>query len=76
MQGRVVRHLARSRQGLLALSVLTFAVAMLAVQVRSTVAASVSSFKVDNLIGSKGAGAKKKDPHMINPWGSYIHRRR
>ena len=55
---------------MLALSILTFAVAVLAVQVRSTVAASTSSFKVDNLIGSKGTGAKKKDAHMINPWGA------
>jgi uncharacterized protein (TIGR03118 family) len=55
---------------LLALSILTFAVAMLAVQVRITVAASVSSFKVDKLIGSKGSGGKKKDPLMINPWGA------
>jgi uncharacterized protein (TIGR03118 family) len=73
MQGRLDRHLARGRQLLLALSTLTFAVAMLAVQVRSTVAApatSVTSFKVDNLIGSKGSGGKKKDPLMINAWGA------
>jgi uncharacterized protein (TIGR03118 family) len=70
MRGRLDRHLAGSRQLLLALSILTFAVAMLAVQVRSTVAASVSSFKVDSLIGSKGSGAKKKDSHMINAWGT------
>ena len=76
MQGRPDQHLARSRQRLLALSILTFAVAMLVVQVRSTVAASVSSsasvssFKVDILVGSKGTGAKKEDSHMINPWGT------
>jgi uncharacterized protein (TIGR03118 family) len=73
MQGRLDRHLARSRQRLLALSILTFAVAMLAVQVRSTVAASaasVTSFKVDSLIGSKGSGGKKKDSLMINAWGA------
>ncbi|MGB6563016.1 MAG: TIGR03118 family protein [Candidatus Binataceae bacterium] len=54
----------------MALSILTFALAMLAVPVRSTVAASVSSFKVDNLIGSKGSGGKKKDSQMINAWGA------
>ena len=74
MQGRLDRHVAGSRQLLLALSILTFAVAMLAVQVGSTVAASstasVSSFKVDELVGTKGTGAKKKDAHMINPWGT------
>jgi uncharacterized protein (TIGR03118 family) len=70
MQGRLERHVARSRQLLLALPILSFAVAMLAVQVRSTVAASTTSFKVDKLIGSKGSGGKKKDSHMINAWGS------
>jgi uncharacterized protein (TIGR03118 family) len=70
MHGRLDRHVVRSRHKILALSILTFALAMLAVPVRSTVAPSVSSFKVDNLIGSKGAGAKKKDSHMINPWGT------
>ncbi|MFZ0678632.1 TIGR03118 family protein [Candidatus Binatus sp.] len=70
MQGRLDRHVAGSRQLLLALSILTFGVAMLAVQVRSTVAASATSFKVDKLIGSKGSGGKKKDSHMINPWGT------
>ena len=70
MQGRLDRHAAGSRQLILALSILTFAVAMLAVQVRSTVAASTTSFKVDNLIGSKGSGGKKKDPLMINAWGT------
>ena len=70
MQGRLDSHVIRSRHKILALSILAFAVAMLAVQVRSTVAASVSSFKVDNLVGSNGTGAKKKDSHMINPWGT------
>lgn len=70
MQSRLDRHVIRSRHKILALSILTFAVAMLAVQVRSTVAASVSSFKVDSLVGSKGTGAKKEDSHMINPWGT------
>ena len=70
MHGRLDRHVVRSRHKILALSVLTFAVAMLTVQVRSTVAASVSSFKVDNLIGSKGSGGKKKDSQMINAWGA------
>jgi uncharacterized protein (TIGR03118 family) len=73
MQGRLGRHVAGSRQLVLALSILTFGVAMLAVQVRRTVAASaasVTSFKVDSLIGSKGSGGKKKDSHMINAWGA------
>ena len=70
MQARLDRHVARSRQLFLALSILTFGVAMLAVQVRSTVAASTTSFKVDKLIGSKGSGGKKKDSHMINAWGA------
>jgi len=70
MQARLDRHVVRSRHNILALSILTFAIAMLAMRVRSTVAASVTSFKVDNLIGSKGSGGKKKDSHMINPWGT------
>jgi uncharacterized protein (TIGR03118 family) len=72
MQGRLGRHVAGSRQLVLALSILTFGVAMLAVQVRSTVAASssVTSYKVDKLIGSKGSGGKMKDPLMINAWGT------
>jgi uncharacterized protein (TIGR03118 family) len=53
----------------MALSILTFAAAMLAVQVSSTRAASVSSFKVAKLVGSKGSGGKRKDSHMINAWG-------
>ena len=54
MQGRLDRHVARSGQRLLALSILTFAVATMTSQVRSTVAESVSSFKVVNLVGSMG----------------------
>ena len=53
----------------MALSILTFTAAMLAVQVSSTRAASVSSFKVAKLVGSKGSGGKRKDSHMINAWG-------
>jgi uncharacterized protein (TIGR03118 family) len=70
MQGQLDRNVTRSRHRFVALSILTFAVAMLAVQVRSTVAASVSSFKVVKLIGSKGTGAMKTDSKMINPWGA------
>jgi uncharacterized protein (TIGR03118 family) len=70
MQGQLDRHITRRRHRFVALSILTFAVAVLAVQVRSTVAASVSSFKVVSLVGSKGTGAKKKDSLMINPWGT------
>jgi uncharacterized protein (TIGR03118 family) len=76
MQVRLERHVTPSRHQILTLSILAFAVAMLAVQVRSTIAASVSSdasvssFKVDSLVGTKGTGAKKKDSHMINPWGA------
>lgn len=53
----------------MALSILTFAAAMLAAQVSSTLAASVSSFKVAKLVGSKGSGGKMNDSHMINAWG-------
>jgi uncharacterized protein (TIGR03118 family) len=70
MQGRLGRHFARGRQGLLALSIFAFAVGMLEVQVRSAVAASVSSFKVSNLIGTKGTHANKIDSRMVNPWGT------
>jgi uncharacterized protein (TIGR03118 family) len=63
-------HVTRGRRRFLALSILTFGVAMVATQVRSTVAESVSSFKVANLVGSKGSGGKKKDPKMINAWGT------
>lgn len=70
MQGQLNRHATRSRHRLVALSILTFAVAMIAVQIRSSFAASVSSFKVDNLIGSKGTKSKKTDSKMINPWGA------
>ena len=70
MQGQLDRHVTRRRHRFVVLSILTFAVAMLAMQVRSTVAESVSSFKVVNLIGSKGTHAKKTDSKMINPWGA------
>jgi len=53
----------------MALSILTFTAAMLAVQVSSSLAASVSSFKVAKLVGSKGSGGKTNDSHMINAWG-------
>ncbi len=53
----------------MALSILTSAALMLAAQVCSAGAASVSSFKVDKLVGSKHSGGKKKDSHMINAWG-------
>jgi uncharacterized protein (TIGR03118 family) len=54
---------------LVALSILTSAALMLAAQVCSAGASSVSSFKVDKLVGSKHSGGKKKDSHMINAWG-------
>src|SRR5208282_1869656 len=38
-------------------------------QVRSTVAESVSSFKVVKLVGSTETGAKRTDSRMINAWG-------
>jgi uncharacterized protein (TIGR03118 family) len=69
MQGRSNRHATRNRLRFLALSILTFAVATVTSQVRSTVAESVSSFKVDNLVGSMGTGGKTKDARMINAWG-------
>ena len=69
MQGRSDQHITRSRHRLMALSILTFAAAMLAAQVSSTRAASVSSFKVAKLVGSKGSGGKRNDSHMINAWG-------
>jgi uncharacterized protein (TIGR03118 family) len=76
MQGQLGRHVTRSRHRLVALSILTFAVAMVAVQIRSTFAEKmssadkVSSFKVDNLIGSKGTHSRMTDSKMINPWGA------
>src|SRR5271155_3086962 len=69
MQGRSDQHVTRSRHRLMALSILTFTAAMLAVQVGSTRAASVSSFKVAKLVGSKHSGGKRTDSHMINAWG-------
>jgi hypothetical protein len=69
MQGRLNRHATRLRLRFLALSILALAVATATSQVRSTVAESVSSFKVVNLVGSKGTGAKRTDSRMINAWG-------
>src|SRR5580658_3843077 len=69
MQGRSDKQATRSRHRLMALSILTFTAAMLAVQVTSSVAASVSSFKVAKLVGSKHSGGKRTDSHMINAWG-------
>ncbi len=54
MQAELNRHTTRNRLRFLALSILTFAVATMTSQVRSTVAESVSSFKVVNLFGSMG----------------------
>ncbi|MGD0117748.1 MAG: TIGR03118 family protein [Candidatus Binatus sp.] len=55
----------------MALSVVTFAVMMVAAQVQSTLAASsTTSFKIVKLVGSKGSGAKKKDARMVNAWGT------
>jgi uncharacterized protein (TIGR03118 family) len=53
----------------MALSILTSVALMLAVQVHSAAAASVSSFKVTKLVGSKHSGGKRTDSHMINAWG-------
>ena len=64
------RHVTRNRHRFVALSILMFAMAMIAAQIRSTVAESVSSFKVVKLIGSAGSGAPKKDAHMVNAWGN------
>ena len=69
MQGRSDKRATRSRHRLMALSILTFTAAMLAVQVSSSVAASVSSFNVAKLVGSKHSGGKRTDSHMINAWG-------
>jgi uncharacterized protein (TIGR03118 family) len=49
---------------------LFIAIAMVSAAIRSSPAASVSSFKVVKLIGSTGSGAPKRDPHMINAWGN------
>ena len=54
MQAELNRHATRNRLRFLALSILTFAVATATSQVRNTVAESVSSFKVVNLVGSMG----------------------
>jgi hypothetical protein len=64
------RHVIRNRHRFVALSILIVAMAMVAAQIRSTVAESVSSFKVVKLIGSAGSGAPKKDAHMVNAWGN------
>jgi uncharacterized protein (TIGR03118 family) len=69
MQGSSDQQVTRSRYRLMALSILTSAALMLAVQVHSAAAASVSSYKVDKLVGSKHSGGKTKDSHMINAWG-------
>jgi len=50
----------RSRHRFLALSILTFAVVMVTVQIRSTTAQPVGSFKVVKQIGSMGAGAPQE----------------
>ncbi len=63
-------HVTRSRHRFVALSILTFGVALAVAQVSGSAAESVSSFKVSKLIGSSGTGAKKKDSHMVNAWGS------
>ena len=69
MQGSSDQQVTRSRYRLMALSILTSAALMLAVQVHSAAAASVSSFKVAKLVGSKHSGGKRTDSHMINAWG-------
>ena len=69
MYSRSDQPVARNHRRFVALSILTFGVAMVAAQIRVTVAESVSSFKVANLIGSAGSGGKKKDPKTINAWG-------
>jgi uncharacterized protein (TIGR03118 family) len=69
MLGRSDRHATRNRLRFLAVSIVTFAVAAVTSQVRNTVAESVSSFKVANLVGSKGTDAKTTDARMINAWG-------
>lgn len=70
MESRLERRATRSRHRFKAVSIFAFAVAMIAAApVGSSFAASVSSFKVVKLLGSKGAGAKKKDAEMSNAWG-------
>lgn len=70
MQGRFDQQATRNRHRFVALSILTFAIVTIAVQIRSTVAESVSSFKVVNLVGSKGTHARRTDSKMINAWGA------
>jgi hypothetical protein len=64
MQGRLDRNVTRSRHRVLALSVVTFGVFMVAAQIRSAVAksdsSSVSSYKVTKLVGSKGPAGKRR----------------
>jgi len=69
MESRLECHARRSRHRFKAVSIFTFAVAMVAVQINSSFGASVSSFKVVKLVGSKGAGSKKTDSEMSNAWG-------
>jgi uncharacterized protein (TIGR03118 family) len=70
MESRLERRATRSRHRFKAVSIFAFAVATIAAApVGSSFAASVSSFKVIKLLGSKGAGAKKKDAEMSNAWG-------
>ncbi len=69
MHSRSDRRVTQNRHRLVALSILTIATAMVAAQIRSTVAESASSLKVTNLIGSAGSGGKRKDPRMVNAWG-------
>ena len=69
MQRSLDRHATRNRMRLLALSILTLAVATVTSQVRSTVAEPVSSFKIVKLVGSTETGAKRTDSRMINAWG-------
>ena len=75
MQGRSDKQATRSRHRLMALSILTFTVAMLAVQVSGSVAASVSSFKVAKLVGSKGSGGKSERLTYDQRVGDCVHRR-
>src|ERR1700691_4026940 len=70
MQNKSNRQVIRSRHGSLALLILTLGAMMVAVQIGSTAALPVGSFEVVKLIGSKGSGAIRKDPRMVNAWGS------
>ncbi|MGA6974515.1 MAG: TIGR03118 family protein [Candidatus Binatus sp.] len=71
MESSSERYASRSRHKMVALSVVTFAVMMVAAQAQSTLAASsTTSFKIVKLVGSKGSGGKKKDARMVNAWGA------